>query len=139
MSWTSNSTFRSSRNRTGGVARMTGLERRIGLWHNGVRLCDAEVAETHAQRRVGLLGRTGVVGVFVLEPCRSVHSFRMKFALDVAGCSRTRDGSLLVRWIKRLPRNRLFLLSLGANVMVEAETGTFTGYGIKRADQLELR
>lgn len=139
MSWTSNSTFRSSGNRTGRVGGMTGLEYRLGLWHNGVRLCDAEVAETHSQRRVGLLGRTGVVGVFVLEPCRSVHSFRMKFALDVAGCSRTRDGSLLVRWIKRLPRNRLFLPSLAANVMVEAETGRFTGYGIKRADQLEIR
>ncbi len=111
----------------------------VGLWHGGTRLCDAEVATTRATRRIGLLGRHGVAGVFVLEPCRSVHSFRMKFALDVAGCSRAADGSLLVRWIRRLPRNRLFLPSLTANVMIEAEAGRFAQLGVSRNDRLELR
>ena len=111
----------------------------VGLWHNGTRVCAVEVASTRKARRIGLLGRDGVEGVFVLAPCRSVHSFRMKFPLDVAGCSRSTDGSLLVRWIRRLPRNRLFLPSLTSAVMIEAEAGAFARWGIERADRLDIR
>ena len=110
-----------------------------GLWHRGVRVCRAEVAETRVARRAGLLGRDGVEGVLVIRPCRSVHSFRMRFDLDVAGCSSEPDGTLRVCWIRRLPRNRCFLPGPRANVMVEAEAGSFSRWGIVVGQHLEIR
>ena len=110
-----------------------------GLWHDGVRVCNAEVAETRTSRRTGLLGREGIDGVLVIRPCRSVHSFRMRFALDVAGCSVGQDGVLRVRWIRLLLRNRLFLPSALANVMIEAESGSFARWGVRSGDVLEIR
>ena len=36
----------------------------------------------------GLLGRDGIEGALLLRPARSVHTFRMRFAIDVAFCDR---------------------------------------------------
>ena len=41
-----------------------------------------------AAGRAGLLGRDGIDGVMLLRPCRNVHTFRMRFAIDVAFCDR---------------------------------------------------
>ena len=49
-------------------------------------LATAEVAADARARRRGLLGRDEVDGVLVLRPCRHVHTFRMRFAIDVAFC-----------------------------------------------------
>ena len=48
------------------------------LTRDGRVLASAEVAQTRADRRRGLLGRTEVDGVFILK-ARSVHTFGMKF------------------------------------------------------------
>ena len=109
------------------------------MWHNGIRVCDAEVAETREDRRRGLIGREDLTGVLVLRPCRSVHSFRMRFVLDVAGCRREADGSFRVRWVRLLLRNRALPPGLVANVMIEAKFGSFKAWGIKRGDRIEIK
>ena len=43
-----------------------------------------EVAEGTAARVRGLLGRDGLDGALLLPHTRSVHSFGMRFAIDVA-------------------------------------------------------
>jgi uncharacterized membrane protein (UPF0127 family) len=49
-------------------------------------LATAEVAPNARARRRGLLGRDEIDGVLVLRPCRHVHTFRMRFPIDVAFC-----------------------------------------------------
>ena len=51
-------------------------------------LAAAEVAVTRRQRRRGLTGRGELDGVMVIRPCRQVHTFGMRFAIDVAFCDR---------------------------------------------------
>ncbi len=43
----------------------------------------ADVANSGATRRKGLLGRTGAGGGLWIVPCESVHTFFMKFPIDL--------------------------------------------------------
>lgn len=43
-----------------------------------------EIAASYAARTRGLLGRDGIDGAMLLTPAASVHTFRMRFAIDVA-------------------------------------------------------
>lgn len=105
------------------------------LLRDGVVLCSLEVADTRSARRTGLLGRDGVDGALLLRPARSVHSFGMRFPLDVAWC----DADLRVLRLARLPRGRLTRAVLRAHAVLEAEAGAFTRWGLQVGDQLELR
>ena len=51
-------------------------------------LAALEVAEERRERMRGLLGRDGIDGALLLRPGKSVHSFGMRFPLDVAFGSR---------------------------------------------------
>jgi uncharacterized membrane protein (UPF0127 family) len=51
-------------------------------------LAAAEVAVTRKERMRGLMGREDLEGVLILRPCRQVHTFGMRFPIDVAFCDR---------------------------------------------------
>ncbi len=63
----------------------------------------AEVPTGARGRARGLLGRDGIDGVMVLRPCRHVHTFRMRFPIDVAFCDRV--GTVLR--VRTLPPGRM--------------------------------
>src|SRR5690606_19882018 len=48
------------------------------------RTVPLEVAASPRARTRGLLGRDGIEGALLLTPARSVHTFGMRFAIDVA-------------------------------------------------------
>ena len=60
------------------------------LVRDGDVLAAAEVADGARARRRGLLGRDAFEGALVLRPCRHVHTFGMRFPIDVAFCDRER-------------------------------------------------
>ena len=105
------------------------------LLRDGDVLASLEVAATRGERRRGLLGRDGIEGALLLPRARSVHSFGMRFPLDVAWC----DRDLTVLRVARLPRHRLTRPVLGAHAVLEAEAGSFERWGLQPGDQLELR
>ena len=98
-------------------------------------LAAAEVAETRHARRRGLLGREAVDGVLVLRPCRQVHTFGMRFPLEVAFC----DGSGRVVRISRLARGRISPIVLRARWAIEAQSGTFDRWQLRPGDVLEVK
>lgn len=104
------------------------------LLRDGVVLCSLEVAGTRAARRKGLLGRDGIEGALLLQPARSVHSFGMRFPLDVAWC----DRNLCVVRVASLPRQRMTRSVLRAHSVLEAEAGTFARWELRVGDQLEV-
>ena len=59
---------------------------------DGRVLASVEIAEAYRTRAKGLLGRQGIEGALLLRPARSVHSFGMRFPIDVAFC----DANLYV-------------------------------------------
>ena len=66
-------------------------------------LASAEVANDGSGRRRGLRGRDAVDGAFVIHSCRWVHTFGMRFPIDVAFVD---DGGVVVK-IVRMPPGRL--------------------------------
>ena len=78
-----------------------------GCWlvRDGVVLASIEVASGVRGRAKGLLGRDGIDGTILLDPCRSIHTVGMRFDIDVAFC--TRD--LEVVKVLTVVRNRVAL------------------------------
>ena len=105
------------------------------LLRQGDVLATAEVAETFAQRTRGLLGRTSFEGAMILPRTRSVHTFGMRFAIDVALC----DKDMVVVGVTTLRPWRMSLPRKGARSVVEAQAGAFGRWGLRVGDQLELR
>ena len=98
-------------------------------------LAAAEVAVTRRQRREGLMRRDSLDGVLVLRPCRQVHSFGMRFPIDVAFC----DRDLRVVAVVGMPRFRLGRPRLRARSVLEAEAGAFERWKLHVGDQLEVK
>jgi len=105
------------------------------LMRDGKVLASLEVPKTRRARALGLLGRDGIEGAMLLERVRSVHSFGMRFDLDIAYVDV--DGQV-VR-ILRLPQNRLAPPVWKAHSVLEAEIGSFSYWGLNVGDELEFR
>jgi len=98
-------------------------------------LATLEVADSMGTRSRGLLGRDGFVGAILLAPARSVHTIRMRFAIDVAYLDR--DNRVL-RIVTMKP-NRIGLPVWRARSVIEAEAGSFERWGLRTGDQVEIR
>ena len=105
------------------------------LLRDGDVLASLEVAESAGARRRGLLGRDGIDGALLLQPCRSVHTLGMRFPIDVAWC----DRDLVVLRTARMSRHRMSRPVPRARAVVEAEAGTFSRWGLTAGDRLEVR
>ena len=98
-------------------------------------LATLEVAADRRARRRGLLGRDGIDGALLLQPARSVHTFGMRFPIDVAHV----DADLEVLKVTTMVPNRLGLPVWRARGVIECEAGAFAHWGVKVGDRLELR
>ena len=93
-------------------------------------------AETSAQRRTGLLKHDRLeegAGLWII-PCEAVHTFFMKFAIDLIYLDRQRRVRGLVR---ALAPWRLSMC-LPAHSVIELPPGTIERTGTQKGDQLEL-
>jgi uncharacterized protein len=108
-----------------------------GWWllRDGEVLAAAEVAKSIGQRTKGLLGQNGYEGAMVLPHTSSVHSFGMRFAIDVAFLNR----KLVVVDVTELRPWRIALPRIRARSVLEAQAGAFARWGLKVGDELELR
>jgi uncharacterized protein len=96
----------------------------------------ALVADTSATRRTGLLKHTGLEpgeGLWIV-PCEGVHTFAMKFPIDVVFLSKKR------KVLKLRPNmgKRRIALSLMAHSVLELPVGMISQTDTKVGDQLEL-
>lgn len=93
---------------------------------DGEPVAPLELAESYRARQHGLLKRDGVEGAFWLRPCRHVHTFGMRFAIDVALVDK--NGRVL--HTQTMPRGRLSAVRLGCRSVIEAEAGAFARWGL---------
>ncbi|MEO0493401.1 MAG: DUF192 domain-containing protein [Actinomycetota bacterium] len=105
------------------------------LVHEGRVLSSLEIAETRRDRRTGLLGRDGIDGALLLRPARSVHTVKMRFAIDVAHV----DDDLVVLSTTTMVPGRVGRWSPRAGGVIEAEAGSFRRWGLTTGMQLEIR
>lgn len=104
------------------------------LTKDGERICAVDVARSFRERSRGLLGRDGIDGALLLQPATSVHTFGMRFALDVAFLDR--DNAVLR--VVTMRRNRLGRPVLRARSVLEAEAGAFERWGLRSGDRLAI-
>lgn len=95
----------------------------------------AEVARARVARRRGLLGRDGIDGPLVLEPCRQVHTVGMRFPIDVAFCDR---AGRVLRVVTLRP-GRVSRVVWRARFVVEGPAGAFAGWGLRRGAVVAVR
>ncbi len=105
------------------------------LVHDSKVLATLEVADSVTSRSRGLLGRDGIEGALLLAPARSVHTVRMRFAIDVAFL----DADHVVLRILTMPPNRLSRPVWRARSVIEAEAGSFDRWNLRPGDRLEIR
>jgi uncharacterized membrane protein (UPF0127 family) len=105
------------------------------LVHEDRVLATVEVVESRRARGRGLLGRDGIDGAMLLRPARSVHTFGMRFAIDVAHV----DGELRILHVCTMRPNRLGRPIWRAKAVIETEAGAFAGWKLAAGDALELR
>ena len=105
------------------------------LVSDGHVLASADVAETRADRRRGLLGRDGCEGALVIDGCRWVHTIGMRFPIDVAYL----DPNGAVLKTVQMPRHRIGAPVLRARTVLEAEAGAFARWGVNVGSTIEVR
>ena len=105
------------------------------LVRDAVVLAAVEVPAGAKGRARGLLGRDGIEGVMLLRPCRHVHTFRMRFPIDVAFC----DRDDVVLRVTSLPPGRLSPFLWRAAYALEAESGAFARWELRAGDRIELK
>jgi uncharacterized protein len=96
----------------------------------------ALIADTSQKRRTGLLNHTGLEpgeGLWIV-PCEGVHTFAMKFAIDVLFLDKKRKV-LKVR--ARMDRRRM-AVSIFAHSVLELPSGRAAETKTEPGDQLEL-
>ncbi|AXL90697.1 hypothetical protein C4J65_22170 [Streptomyces sp. CB09001] len=93
-----------------------------------------EVASSYRARTKGLLGRDSVDGAMLLSPASSVHTFRMRMAIDVAYL----DRRLAVIAVRTMRPGRLGLPRLRARHVLEAEAGAMAGWGLRVGSWVEV-
>jgi uncharacterized membrane protein (UPF0127 family) len=119
--------------------RDAGAEVRIRLINvtRQVEIADCiEIADKGKRRRKGLLGRSGLAigeGLWIV-PCEAVHTFGMKFPIDLVYLDRT---NRVVKTRSHVGPGRLSAC-LSARSVVELPSGTVQGKVIQRGDILEL-
>jgi len=106
------------------------------LTRNTVLAEHADVADTSAKRRTGLLKHTGLAageGLWI-APCEGVHSFFMKFTIDVLYL----DSKLKVRKLRPHMAPWRISVCLPADSVLELPAGAIAATRTERGDQLEI-
>jgi hypothetical protein len=111
------------------------LEITIHCERTGRAVATAELANRRANRRRGLLGRDRLApgSGILLQPCSSVHSFFMRFAIDVVFLDR--DGRIQ-KIVERLPAGRLAWGGWRAWQTLELAAGASAAAELCRGDRL---
>jgi uncharacterized protein len=96
-----------------------------------------DVADTSSKRRTGLLKHKGLdrgQGLWIV-PCEAVHTFGMKFTIDVLFLDKKRK---VLKIRKDMVRRRM-AICLFAHSVLELPAGTAAASGTMPGDQLELK
>lgn len=117
----------------------------MGKWRNGsgtltvgtdadTREVPLRIAASYRARTRGLLGSDGVDGALLITPCASVHTFRMRFTIDVAYL----DRHFNVLTVRTMKPGRLGLPRLRARHVVESEAGAMAAWGLRPGTRVRI-
>jgi uncharacterized protein len=99
---------------------------------------NCENADTFFKRFIGLMFRTGLPegSALLLKPCNSIHTFFMRFTIDVIYIDR---NNTIVRIRRGLRPWRVTAPVKGAASVIEFLAGTAAVKSSEQGDQLEIK
>ena len=106
------------------------------LKKNGVTLIETvEVANRFRERMRGLLGRPslGTSRAMYLNPCSCIHTFFMKFTIDLVFLDRDMKVEKIVT---KIPPGRVISGGMKARSVLEMESGWFPEGDLKVGDEV---
>ncbi len=101
---------------------------------DGRRVAPLELALHGGATSTGLLGRDAIAGALLLDPAHWIHTFGMRFPLDVAFC----DNDLTVVEVISVGRNRMCRPRLMSTSVLEAPRHAFDDWNLVRGSQLRV-
>ena len=110
----------------------------LSIARTGTALAERlEIAGDSESRRRGLLGRDSLDrgSAFVIAPCQGVHTFGMRFPIDIVAVAR--DGTV-IKLRSGVPRNRIVVAWAGF-AMIELAAGAIKDAGLREGDVLIAR
>jgi uncharacterized membrane protein (UPF0127 family) len=105
---------------------------------NGKQLADnVEVADSILKRMKGLLGKDKLLAgeALWIKPCVSIHTFFMKFPIDVLFLNKKNQ---VIAVIKNLKPNRITRLYLKAMSVLELPEGVLDATDTRAGDKIEI-
>ena len=95
----------------------------------------ARAARSYWLRLVGLLGRSSLEPgeALLIEPCNSVHTFFMRFTIDVVYLDKSHR---VVKAVSALRPFRMSMGAKGAHAVIELPSGTIAGTQLAVGDEL---
>ncbi len=105
------------------------------LLRDGDVVCALDMADSPAERRDALRGRSGWDGGLHVVGARAVHTAGARFPIDVAFLS----VDLTVVRVTRLRPWRVAVCGRAVRSRVETEAGSLERWGVRVGDQLEVR
>lgn len=111
---------------------------RVVIAESNRLLATAEVADTPQARMTGLLGRDSLPPGqgLILDPCRLIHTFMMRFAIDVVFYDR---ALRVTRTAASVRPGRLAWGGVRARATLELPAGTLAAGGFTLAAGTQLR
>ncbi len=101
---------------------------------DGKVVAAAEIADSIIKRTVGLLGKENIEGVMAFPHTKGVHTFGMKFAIDVAFLNK----EMKIIALKSLDPNRFAIPSMKTKMLLEARQGSFERWNVGIGSLIEI-
>ncbi|HCO18668.1 MAG TPA: hypothetical protein DIT39_03530 [Tissierellales bacterium] len=104
---------------------------------NGEVILDKlKLADNYSKRLKGLLGRSSLTSGegLIIRPCNSIHTYRMKFAIDVLYIDKK---NIVLKVVDSIKPDRLGPLILKSAYVIEASAGAFRGR-VKEGDRVHI-
>lgn len=98
-------------------------------------LATLEIADTRRSRLRGLIGRESIDGALLIEPARGVHTFGVRFPIDVVFC----DADMVIIEVVTMEPNRMGRPRPRARTVVEAAARSCDRWKVQVGDQLDVR
>jgi uncharacterized membrane protein (UPF0127 family) len=98
----------------------------------------ARFATSLGQRMKGLLGQDSLVAneALILKPCSSIHTFFMRFAIDVLFLDKNMQ---IVRLVQDMPPNRLSPIVWASKMAIELPAGKISQTNTQVSDKVVFR
>ena len=101
---------------------------------HGETIIDVFMADSYFKRLTGYMFRKKPHhGAILFTPCNSIHTFFMKFNIDVLFLN---EHMQVIKKIEGLTQGKVVNMVIGAKMVIESKEGTFAY--IKEGDTLDL-